>query len=311
MARIVKLTSSLADDPMSVSLNDDTLLEIFKWFVSVDDDGPFTIFLLSEAWRLAVIRHPDLWSYITTDMACDDWQERMHIGITLSQNRPLHLKIICQDGIHPELIQFQPYFMRIRTITLHTLNSDRVMPNLQYIYNHKVIDNVDQILRLPKSKDCIGEIAIMHNIGALEWIKKQGWFRIDDPEPPMLASHPFIRDGVLPADAQSVFEVFIESSEGEYRCTWLATGVCQYMSRRKDEAVGHVRMHLDYKPFVCRGECGIDKCQMRYFTREVLYAHRRATGSIRCESCGHFVRRKNVARHRAVHCRNLSGGALA
>ncbi|KAG8780781.1 hypothetical protein FRB91_005744 [Serendipita sp. 411] len=124
-------------------LNDDILLEIFNWFASIDDDCPFTIFFLSKAWRQTVIGHPDLWSYIAVDMTREDWQERVHIAITLSQSRPLHLKIVCQGRIHPELLRFQSSFTRIQTIILHTLDGDKLMSNLQYVYDNKMINNID------------------------------------------------------------------------------------------------------------------------------------------------------------------------
>ncbi|KAG8843295.1 hypothetical protein FRB91_003470 [Serendipita sp. 411] len=78
---------------MATSLNEDTLLEIFKWFVSVDEDGPFTIFSLSTIWRDILLRTPVLWTWITIDSRLSDLAERVHTCLEMARDLPIYLTL--------------------------------------------------------------------------------------------------------------------------------------------------------------------------------------------------------------------------
>ncbi|KAG8800486.1 hypothetical protein FRC18_008016 [Serendipita sp. 400] len=278
---------------MRLSLNDDLLLDVFKWFVAVDDDGPYKIFFLSKTWRRTVLSHPDLWSWITIDTIHEDWQERIHVAVVLSQNRTLNLKIICRGQSFPNLVRFQSSFNRIRTIALHALKNEHIISTSHYLYESGVMDNIDKIDRTPTGDSPMGEVATMYNIGILDWLKAQEWLKMHDLEPPMTASHPLIRDGILPANAWTVFEVFIE-----YYCKWAENGAwCRQTFLYKNKAVDHARSHLNYRPFVCHGACENNHCAERFPTREMLSIHI-DDRSFTCKICGGcFFRRVDFTRH--------------
>ncbi|KAG8822483.1 hypothetical protein FRC19_005886 [Serendipita sp. 401] len=243
---------------MRVSLNNDVLLEIFKWFVAVDDDGPYKIFFLSKIWRQTVLGHPDLWSYVTVDTSREDWQERIHVAFLLSQSCPLHLRIRYQNKIHPDLFRFHPGFTRVRTITLQTFSNTGLISGLLDLYTNGAVTNIDKIERPPVTDSPFGAVAIIYNIGIVEWLKAQEWLNMNDQEPPMTDSHPFIRGGILPTKARSVFEVFVEDRRRDkYCCNWAANGQwCRRIFWQRSIAVAHAHIHLNYRPFICHGKCG-------------------------------------------------------
>ncbi|KAG8750804.1 hypothetical protein FRC14_000212 [Serendipita sp. 396] len=78
---------------MSVRLNEDILLEIFKWFVSVDADGPFTIFFLSTTWRNILLRTPLLWTWVTIDSCLPDLAGRVHTCLEMTRYLPIYLTL--------------------------------------------------------------------------------------------------------------------------------------------------------------------------------------------------------------------------
>ncbi|KAG8817502.1 hypothetical protein FRC18_000491 [Serendipita sp. 400] len=78
---------------MPIPLNEDILLEIYKWFVSVDENGPFTIFFLSTKWRDILLRTPALWSWITIDSRLPDLAERVHTCLEMTKGLPIYLTL--------------------------------------------------------------------------------------------------------------------------------------------------------------------------------------------------------------------------
>ena len=81
---------------MTVTLNDDVMLEILQWFVSIDDIGPFTLFHICKTWRALLLRTPSLWTWIVVDMGVDDVEERVQTCIQMSGSLALHLRIKLQ-----------------------------------------------------------------------------------------------------------------------------------------------------------------------------------------------------------------------
>ncbi|KAG8849629.1 hypothetical protein FRC20_002263 [Serendipita sp. 405] len=244
---------------MPVSLSNDVLLEIFEWFVLVDDDGPFKVISLSKAWRSTALRCSRFWSRIVIDQSHKGWQQRVQKAVTLSQDRPLHLKIICRGlQIPHDLSQFQSSFSRIQTITSHASTKEQLKWVLHYLFANRVMSNIDKVEQRSSTDDPVGAVAIIYNVGIVNWLEAQEWLKTNDPEPLMTMSHPFIRDGMLPTTARSVFEVFIdEGSQAGYYCNWAAKGVlCKRWFKRRSHAIGHARIHLNYRPFACNGKCG-------------------------------------------------------
>ncbi|KAG8808552.1 hypothetical protein FRC17_003898, partial [Serendipita sp. 399] len=240
-------TQSLAlINSMPVTPNNDVLLEIFELFVSMDDDGPFKIFFLSKTWRATVLSHPSLWSWITVDATREDWQERIHTSIALSQNCSLHLTIKCEDSIPPDLFQLNKEgFARVRTITLHVLDDEHLKQNVLDLHSNRIIANIDKVEQLFSKDSNAGTTVIISNIGIVKWVKNQDWLKAGDPEPPIDATHPFVRDGVLPADAESVFEAFLDRHlQHAYCCMWAADGTwCRRVSSPRPRAVNHTIDH--------------------------------------------------------------------
>jgi hypothetical protein len=72
-------------------INDDVLHEIFRHFVALDDDGPFTLILVCTKWREWVTSHPILWSWIILDDAQPEWREKAMVSTFLSKELPLQV----------------------------------------------------------------------------------------------------------------------------------------------------------------------------------------------------------------------------
>ncbi|KAG8823153.1 hypothetical protein FRC17_009394, partial [Serendipita sp. 399] len=95
---------------MALYSNEDALLEIFKWFVSVDEDGPFTLFFLSAKWREILLRTPTLWMWITIDSGHDDWMERVYTCLEMSRDLPIYLTL---KWPFPDLSNLAASFKRV------------------------------------------------------------------------------------------------------------------------------------------------------------------------------------------------------
>ncbi|KIM20734.1 hypothetical protein M408DRAFT_30126 [Serendipita vermifera MAFF 305830] len=72
-------------------LVDDVVHEMFLQFVAIDWNGPFTLILVSTAWRSVVISKPRFWTWIMVDETEPDWKMRADVGAHLSRNLPLQI----------------------------------------------------------------------------------------------------------------------------------------------------------------------------------------------------------------------------
>ncbi|KIM20737.1 hypothetical protein M408DRAFT_30128 [Serendipita vermifera MAFF 305830] len=72
-------------------LVDDVVHEMFLHFVAIDWNGPFTLILVSTAWRSVVISKPRLWTWIMVDDTEADWKMRADVCAHLSRNLPLQI----------------------------------------------------------------------------------------------------------------------------------------------------------------------------------------------------------------------------
>ncbi|KAG8799146.1 hypothetical protein FRC18_008384 [Serendipita sp. 400] len=127
---------------------------------------------------------------------------------------------------------------------------------------------------------------------------------MNDQEPPMTDSHPFIRGGILPTKARSVFEVFVEDRRRDkYCCNWAANGQwCRRIFWQRSIAVAHAHIHLNYRPFTCHGKCGNEQCGERFPTRDTLILHAKKR-RVMCDICGVYVYPPNLKRHTSAQHR--------
>ncbi|KAG8756338.1 hypothetical protein FRC14_003159 [Serendipita sp. 396] len=75
---------------------------------------------------------------------------------------------------------------------------------------------------------------------------------------------------------------------------------CRKRLERKDRALGHVRMHLGYRPYICNGRCGVDGCREAFACHSYLKSHRQRPKET-CSKCGLSLFKKDFPRH-AVFC---------
>ncbi|KAG8756339.1 hypothetical protein FRC14_003160 [Serendipita sp. 396] len=78
-----------------------------------------------------------------------------------------------------------------------------------------------------------------------------------------------------------------------YTCLF---GHCGKRLERKDRALGHVRMHFGYRPYVCNGECGVEKCKEAFACHSYLKSHKQRPKET-CPKCSTSVFKKDFARH--------------
>ncbi|KAG8755142.1 hypothetical protein FRC14_004316 [Serendipita sp. 396] len=71
---------------------------------------------------------------------------------------------------------------------------------------------------------------------------------------------------------------------------------CGKRLERKDRALGHVRMHFGYRPYVCNGGCGVEGCKDAFACHSYLKSHKQRPKET-CSQCGASIFRKNFARH--------------
>lgn len=78
---------------LQLQLQDEIMLEIFEYFVAIQDDGPLILTLLSTSWRRKVLDTPNLWKYVLLDQRSTDWNRKLGLSIILSEEASLHLTV--------------------------------------------------------------------------------------------------------------------------------------------------------------------------------------------------------------------------
>ncbi|KAG8817369.1 hypothetical protein FRC18_000570 [Serendipita sp. 400] len=71
---------------------------------------------------------------------------------------------------------------------------------------------------------------------------------------------------------------------------------CGKRLERKDRALGHVRMHLGYRPYVCNGQCGVEGCKEAFACHSYLKSHKQRPKET-CLRCGISLFKKDFVRH--------------
>ncbi|CAG7846379.1 SubName: Full=Uncharacterized protein {ECO:0000313/EMBL:CCA69050.1} [Serendipita indica DSM 11827] len=104
---------------MVPTLNDDVMLEILHWFVSLDDLGPYTLFHVSNAWRAILLQTPSLWTWITLDCLDGDLEERAWTSIHMSGSLPLRFRIQLRGGTLPDIDWLNPFLHRADVLIMH------------------------------------------------------------------------------------------------------------------------------------------------------------------------------------------------
>ncbi|KAG8803600.1 hypothetical protein FRC17_006155 [Serendipita sp. 399] len=133
---------------MPVSLNEDALLEIFKWFVSTDEDGPFTIFFLSNKWREILLRTPTLWMWIMIDSGHDDWMERVHTCLELSQGLPIYLTL---KWPFPDLSRFAASLKKVNLLVAEIKDETDIHTFVIPLFKPALFPNVHTVLYLRRT----------------------------------------------------------------------------------------------------------------------------------------------------------------
>ena len=103
---------------MTAMLNDDVMLEILQWFVSMDDLGPYTLFHVSNAWRAILLQTPSLWTWMTIDALYDDLEERLKMSIHMSGSLSLRFRIKLRGGNLPTVSWLTPHLVRADLLIL-------------------------------------------------------------------------------------------------------------------------------------------------------------------------------------------------
>lgn len=108
------------------TLNDDVLYEIFKYFVAVDINGPFTLIQINKTWQYHIVYNcPNMWTWITIDDFIVDLEQRIAVSLELSKDLPLYITI-CLPSKH-NLLTFQRLFRRCVHIFVEAHASTRMM----------------------------------------------------------------------------------------------------------------------------------------------------------------------------------------
>jgi len=124
-----------------------------------------------------------------------------------------------------------------------------------------------------------------------------------------LLGQPWLHNGELdPLDeqtGQSVLCMWIYNPEPRIYICQVPLGdtgeYCGMRYQRQDRALTHVRAHLNYKPFACRGRCGFKDCLDAFTSEAYLKVHIQPVRK-ECERCGQSYLRQNIKRH-AAHCK--------
>lgn len=114
------------------------------------------------------------------------------------------------------------------------------------------------------------------------------WLQNDEEEPKTPLGHSVLLNFV------------IRGSRVQYTCTLSSCGAS---FGRLERALGHVRLHMNHKPYVCNHSCWAEngKCSRRYSDRASLKNHQiRGRGT--CPTCSKRLMPQNMARHRS-RCR--------
>lgn len=97
----------------------------------------------------------------------------------------------------------------------------------------------------------------------------------------------------------------LDSQRNRWTCIFYAGGSpCGSSYKKKDQAKGHIRFHLQHFPYACldAGPCPIKgkQCRKRYCAAEPRQKHRSV--KTKCSHCGKPMLRGNVKRHRETAC---------
>ncbi|KAG8821837.1 hypothetical protein FRC19_007155 [Serendipita sp. 401] len=131
---------------MPASLNDDVVLEILQWFVSVDEDGPFTIFFLSTKWRGILLLTPTLWTWITVNTNSPDWSERVHVSLEMSRDLPIYLTLKFPV---PTLSTFSPTrFERTKLLIVEMADGLHINRDIFPLFRRCFFTNIQRVLYL-------------------------------------------------------------------------------------------------------------------------------------------------------------------
>jgi len=166
----------------------------------------------------------------------------------------------------------------------HALQPNLIYPNLATNYpesnGHEYDQKLDAFLRQidPLGAECANTNTAMSqgtestNLAAvfrrpsdlalralLDEILASPWYKTHQLEP-------------MKEKGKSVLIAFLEheGTGGAYRCLF---DTCTKRLDRQDRALGHIRMHLAHRPFVCNSQCGVPDCQERFFCRSYLRSH--------------------------------------
>ena len=119
---------------MTAMLNDDVMLEILQWFVSIDDLGPYTLFHVSNAWRATLLQTPSLWTWITIDALYDDLEERVQLSVRMSGSLSLRFRIKLRGGNLPKARWLRPHLIRADLLILELPDSTRKLISHEKIF---------------------------------------------------------------------------------------------------------------------------------------------------------------------------------
>ncbi|PVF92895.1 hypothetical protein CPB86DRAFT_145931 [Serendipita vermifera] len=116
----------------------------------------------------------------------------------------------------------------------------------------------------------------------VDQIRASSWFRNNQSEPEDLPG-------------QSIYLRFLKriSDAGTYLCLYRG---CNRTFDRRDRALGHVRQHLNHRPFFCGGKCFNGSCKERFFSAAYLRTHI-SRSKIQCEHCPAQIFPQNMRRH--------------
>jgi len=92
---------------------------------------------------------------------------------------------------------------------------------------------------------------------------------------------------------------FTERREGCFYCVVpLETGLCNYSNIKKGRMLSHIRKdHLNFRPFPCGGQCGLQGCPLRFPSSAALKEHT-APRKVTC-GCGKVLYAQNLQGHQA------------
>lgn len=97
---------------------------------------------------------------------------------------------------------------------------------------------------------------------------------------------------------------YFDKKRGRWNCSFTKDGTsCRCSTRKKDHAKGHIRWHIDHRPYFCKSPCptGDPYCNKQYTAMESLKKHQ--NGKAKCSICGATMLKGNLQRHRTSSCK--------